>query len=75
MKINVKVIPNSSKREVVQISETEFRVYINAKPIKGEANKQARELLCLFLNQPKHCVVLVSGRTSRMKIFEIRLSK
>jgi len=75
MKISVKVIPNSSRKEVIQLSEKDYRVYINAKPIKGEANKQARELLCRFLNQPKHCVVLVSGKTSRMKIFEIRLSK
>ncbi|MEI7807349.1 MAG: DUF167 domain-containing protein, partial [Verrucomicrobiota bacterium] len=56
MKIRVKVLPNSSKKQVVQVAENEYRIYINAKPIKGEANKQVRELLCQYLNQPKHCV-------------------
>ena len=72
MKINVKVIPNSSKEEVKLTANGEYRVYIHAKPIKGEANKRAREVLCEFLGLPKHKVILVSGKTAKVKVFEIK---
>jgi len=71
MKITVKVIPNSSQQRVEQISEKDFKVYIHAKPIKGEGNKKARELLCEHLNLPKHQVILVSGKTAKIKTFKI----
>ncbi len=71
MKINIRVKPSSSQSRVVQISEKEYQVYVKAKPIKGEANKKVREVLCQFLNLPKHKVVLIAGKTSRHKIFEI----
>ena len=72
MKISVKVIPGSSQQKVVQLSETDFRVYVNVPPVKGEANKQARDLLCRFFNLPRHQVILVSGKTAKIKTFEVR---
>ena len=72
MKIKVKVISNSSQQKVVQITDSNYKIYIRAFPIKGEANKKVRALLVAYFNLPKHQVVLISGKTAQIKIFEIR---
>jgi uncharacterized protein YggU (UPF0235/DUF167 family) len=71
MKIKVKVITNSSQQKVEETADHEYRVYVHAKPIKGEANAKTREALCEYFNLPKHKVVMVSGKTSRLKVFRI----
>ena len=72
MKITVKVITSSSQQKLVQISENEYRVYIHAKPIKGEANTKIREIISDYFNVPKSKVVIVSGKTAKLKILEIK---
>jgi uncharacterized protein YggU (UPF0235/DUF167 family) len=71
MKISVKVITNSSQDKVEQTCENEYKVYVHAKPVKGEANKKVREALCEYFSLPKHKVALVGGKTSKNKLFKI----
>ncbi|MFA5196847.1 MAG: DUF167 domain-containing protein [Patescibacteria group bacterium] len=74
MKINVKVIPNSSQ-EKVEFIETEniYKVWTHAKAIDNEANKNVTQLLAKFFNVPKSQIELISGQKARNKIFEIEL--
>jgi len=73
MKIKVKVITNSSQERVeYRESENIYKIWTHTKPIKGEATKRARALLAEYLHLSKHLVVLVSGKTSRIKTFEIK---
>ncbi len=83
MKIVVKVIPNSSLEKIEKISENlsstfpkrccgEYKIWLHAKPIEGEANKKVIQLLAEYFDVSKSQVTLVSGQKSRTKVFEIK---
>ena len=72
MRIIVRVNPNAKTEIVEQTGEREYKVSFKVKPVKGEANKKAREMLCKYFDLPKHSVILVGGKTSRNKVFEIK---
>lgn len=68
MKIEVKVIPNSSKKEVLKISDKEYKVYLNKAPEKNKANEELVKTLKNYFNRK---VSIYSGLTSRRKIIEV----
>lgn len=67
IEIAIKVIPNSSRSEVVGWQEGELRVRIAAVPEKGEANKALIKFLAKELGIAKSHIRLVSGQTNRHK--------
>jgi len=69
MKIEVRVVPNSGRQEVVQVAEREYKVFLKRSP---ENNKANEELLALLKKHFKCPVALVRGRTSRTKLIEVR---
>lgn len=74
--IEVKVIPNSSRLEIVQISETPqqqffLKIKLHATPEKGRANKELIKFLSQQLNLPKSHLEILSGHTSPHKIIKI----
>lgn len=71
MKIMVKVKPNSKVESVEKLSDSEFVVRVKAKPQDGKANYAAREALADYFSIPKVRIILVTGETSRNKIFEV----
>ncbi|MDD5693446.1 MAG: DUF167 domain-containing protein [Patescibacteria group bacterium] len=72
MKINVKVIPNSSQEKIEFIeSENIYKVWTHAKAIDNEANKNVTQLLAKFFNVSKAQVKLIWGQNARNKTFEI----
>jgi len=71
MKINVKVIPNNKIEKLELISGGNFKVWIKAKPIEGEANKRLIEFLAKHFNVAKSNIRVVIGETSRNKVIEI----
>ncbi len=71
MRIYVKVIPRSSKNEIIEISKGEYRAKITAPPEKGKANKMLIEMLAGYFNVPKSYVVIVGGQTAKIKIIDI----
>lgn len=71
MKIEVEVKLHAKNERIEKINPNVFRVFINAKPIDGEANKRIFELLAEYFGVAKSLVTLVSGGKSRKKIFFI----
>ncbi len=65
-----KVHPGSSRKEVIEV-EGVLHCYLRAKPQKGEANKEAVELLAKYLKIPKSSIELKQGGKSRLKTFQI----
>jgi uncharacterized protein (TIGR00251 family) len=66
-KFRVKVIPNSSKLELVEDGEG-LKLYLKAVPDKNKAN---RELVKFFKKRYDLKVEIVSGIRSRMKILRV----
>ena len=71
--INVKIVPNSSKNEIIK--EDEFiKVKITAQPIEGKANKALIEFLSKKFKIPKTSIAIVKGETSKEKTLLFKIS-
>ena len=70
--INVKVLPKSSKDEVVGMEGDICKVKIKAPPVDGKANKALIAVLAKEFDLPKKSIEIVSGWTSRLK--RVRIS-
>ncbi len=68
MDIHVKVIPKSSKTELVgHLPDGTWKVKITTAPEKGKANKALCVFLAEMLGVPQSRVRIVSGQTSHRK--------
>ncbi len=72
MLIKVKVSPNSKEEKIIKRSEDSFEIKVKAKPIKGQANKEAVQVLAFYFKIPKSKVKLIKGAKKQNKIFEIK---
>ena len=70
MIINVKVITNASKTEVVKRDEL-FLVKVHSSPEKGKANKEVIKLLSKYFDCSKSCIEIVKGAKNNLKIIEV----
>ena len=71
LKLRVKVHPNSSKNQVVVKADGQAEVWTKSKAEKNQANISTAKLLAKHFNKPTSSIRLVSGQTSRRKIFLI----
>lgn len=71
MRIYVKVIPRSSKNEVVKIAEGEYKVKLTAPPVDGHANKMLLDILSDYFGVSKSSLQIIGGKSTRVKIVEI----
>lgn len=71
MKIKIKVIPHSSKEEIVRSGDT-YTVRVKAVPREGEANEAVINLVAAHFKVTKASVRITSGLTGRNKILEIK---
>lgn len=71
MRISVKVKPNARQNSINQVGENIFEVRVTVPPEKGKANKKVIELLAKHFHTAKSNIDLVSGETSKEKVFEI----
>lgn len=69
MRITVDVKAGSNRDSVELIEEGHYMVHVKAPPRKGKANAAIVKLLRRHLGRP---VILVSGRTSNRKVFEVQ---
>lgn len=70
-RIYVKVSPKSSRNEVAQISDGEYRVKLTAAPVDGKANEALVALLAKHFKVAKSCIKIVGGKTAKTKIVDI----
>jgi uncharacterized protein (TIGR00251 family) len=76
MIINVSVVP-WSKQEKIDIQKDlmwneVYKIWLKAKPIDGEANKNLIQILSNYFKIAKKDVVIIKGWNWRLKTIEIR---
>lgn len=64
--INIKIIPNSSKNDII-IEDEFIKVKVTAQPIENKANKALIEFLSKEFKIPKTSIEILKGETSREK--------
>jgi uncharacterized protein YggU (UPF0235/DUF167 family) len=70
MRINVRVIPRSSRIEVVWEGEV-LKVRLPAAPVDGAANEALIKLLAARLDLPRSALRIIQGAGGRQKVLEI----
>jgi uncharacterized protein len=71
MKITVKVHPKSSQNKVVELTGSEFEVYVTKPPEKNQANQAVVEALAAHFDVPKSSISILAGHKSKSKIVEV----
>lgn len=71
MRIFVKARPLAGEEKVERIDQANFTVSVTEAPVKGMANAAIRKALADYFNVAPTQVRLVSGFSSRQKVFEI----
>jgi uncharacterized protein (TIGR00251 family) len=70
--IQIKLIPKSSKDQILGKEGDVYRVKVTAPPVEGLANEALIELLAKTLKIPKRDLKIVSGLRSRLKSVRVR---
>jgi len=71
MKLQIKVIPSSSKDCIAGWLDDSLKVKVRAPPDKGKANKAVIKVLEKNLDLAKGSISISSGTTSSRKVIEI----
>ncbi|HIJ58735.1 MAG TPA: DUF167 domain-containing protein [Deltaproteobacteria bacterium] len=69
--IDVKVLPRSSKDEIVRQKDGVYKIKLTAPAIEGKGNKALLKLLARKLGIPKREIRIISGERSRIKSIQI----
>ncbi len=74
--LRIKVIPNSPKSEIVDISKDEsgeetIKIRIHAQPEKGKANEELIRFLSKDMKIPQINFKILSGKSDRIKLIKI----
>ncbi|MFH1847389.1 MAG: DUF167 domain-containing protein [Candidatus Omnitrophota bacterium] len=70
MRIKIRVIPKSSRQEIVE-KDGILKVYVKVAPEKGKANKAVQGLIAKKYKVRKSDVTIVAGRIGRDKLVEV----
>ncbi len=70
MKVNIKVIPKSSRSEII-CKDGQLKAYVKSAPDKGKANRELVKLVAKEYDVPKSRVSIVRGETCRNKTVEV----
>lgn len=71
MRIEIKVIPRSSREELVE-KDGMIKAYVKLAPDKGKANAAVIGLIAKKYGVKKKDVTIITGKTARKKIVEVR---
>ena len=71
MKIFVTAKPASREAKIEKIDDTHFKVSVQEPPLEGKANRAIARALANYFNVAPVRMRLISGFTSREKVFEI----
>ena len=69
--IQIKVLPRSSRNQIIGSDDGVFRVKLTAPPVEGKANTALKEFLSKKLGVAKGSIEIVSGERSRQKSVRI----
>ena len=71
MRISVKAKPNAHHESITDLGGNSYEVAVTALPVKGLANEAIAKALAAHFGVARSRVRLVSGFTSRQKVFEV----
>jgi len=71
MLIKVKIYSNSKKEGIIKKSEDNFEVRVKAKPLQGQANKEAIRVLAEYFEIQESNIRLIKGFRHTNKVFSI----
>lgn len=71
MRIFIRANPGAAKQKIEKINNETFRVSVVEPPMQGKANKAIVEVLAEYFDVAPSSVKMVSGFSSRNKVFEI----
>jgi len=69
--LQVKLLPRSSRSEIIGIENNILKVKVISPPVDGEANKALIQLLAKSLGISKGRVEIIAGKSSRLKTIRI----
>ncbi|MSU75305.1 MAG: DUF167 domain-containing protein [Candidatus Magasanikbacteria bacterium] len=72
MRLTIRVIPRSSKNEIVASPSGLLKARLTAPPVDGKANESLIKLLSEYYDVSKTKIKIVKGVKSKNKILEIR---
>lgn len=70
MIIEIKVIPNAKRNELIKTGDV-YRARLTAPPVDGKANEALTEFLSKEFDVPKRNIEIIRGHTCRNKTVEI----
>lgn len=72
MLLKIKVLPRSSKNEIVgKMADNTIKIKLTAPPVDGKANEELIELLAKEYKTKKSNIQIVSGQKSKNKTIKI----
>jgi len=71
MKYTVKIIPKSSKNEIVEYGDDFLKIKIKAVPERGKANEELIKFLSKYFEVSKSSIRIINGEKRKNKIIEI----
>ncbi|MCL4361511.1 DUF167 domain-containing protein [Candidatus Dependentiae bacterium] len=69
--LDIKVMPNASKQDVILDKSGKIKCYVRSKPEKGKANEELIKYLSKTLGIKQSDITIVSGHTNPLKKIKI----
>jgi uncharacterized protein (TIGR00251 family) len=69
--LSIRVLPRSSRDEIVGRQDDIYKIKLTAPAIEGKANKALLKFLARWLGLPKTDIEIISGERSRTKSIRI----
>ena len=68
---NIRVVPRSSRCELVEIQEDALKIKITAPPVEGKANEECIKFIADKLGISKSRVAIIAGHKSKRKTIAV----
>ena len=66
-------VTTGAKEAGVRKGEERLEVKLKSKPVKGEANRELKEVLSYFFGVPQNYIEIVKGAKSQNKLISVKL--
>jgi uncharacterized protein len=71
IRLNIQVMPNAGKSEVIGVFDGHLKIRLHAQPIEGKANEALIRYLADALHVPKSAINITRGHTGKRKLVDI----
>lgn len=75
MFINIKVITNAAKNEMVEQGKHQYLVKVTATAERGKANKKVMQMISEYFDVSKMDISIVKGKYNSKKVLNINTDK